>query len=225
MEAVKIDTNMEAELARKGEMMVREAQGITITCQDDYERGSAILKDIKTRAKQVKDYWKGPKAAAQAAHKEIVAKEAQMLKLLQDAESLIKKAMQDYNADIERKRREAEEAARQAREAEMKRLEANAALARQQGDDDTADILMDMAEEVPIRLTATEAAPTAQGVSVRKTWKARVTDEKLVPAYHEGCELRQINMSALNALARWSKGKAQIPGVEFYEASTMSVRT
>jgi len=71
-----------------------------------------------------------------------------------------------------------------------------------------------------------QAQPTAaaRGVSVRKTWKARVTDPKLVPAYFDGYELREINMTALNGLARQYEGGLNIPGVEFYRDETLSVR-
>jgi hypothetical protein len=65
---------------------------------------------------------------------------------------------------------------------------------------------------------------TPKGVSVRTTWKARVTDPKLVPAYFDGYELREINMTALNGLARQYEGGLDIPGVEFYMDETLSVR-
>lgn len=225
MEAIKTDAMMEQKLEQGGALMVKTARELTITTHEDYDKGTDYLKEVKTRIKAVKEYWKGPKAAADAAHKELVAKETQMLKPLQEAESIIKKAMLAYTTEVERKRREAEEAARKAREAEVRRLEAIAAKAEAQGDTDTAEIMRDMAEEVPIGEIAAAAAPTAKGVSVRTTWKARVVDTKAVPAYFEGMELREINMTALNNIAKWRNGEAQIPGVEFYRDSTMSVRT
>ena len=225
MDAIKTDTMMEQKLEQGGALMVKTARELTITTHEDYDKGTDYLKEVKTRIKAVKEYWKGPKEAANAAHKELVAKETQMLKPLQEAESIIKKAMLAYTTEVERKRREAEEAARKAREAEVRRLEAIAAKAEEQGDTDTAEVMRDMAEEVPIGEIAAAAAPTAKGVSVRTTWKARVIDPKAVPAYFEGMELREINMTALNNIAKWRNGEAQIPGVEFYKDSTMSVRT
>ena len=225
MEAIKTDAMMEQKLEQGGALMVKTARELTISTHEDYDKGTDYLKEVKTRIKAVKEYWKGPKEAANAAHKELVAKETQMLKPLQEAESIIKKAMLAYTTEVERKRREAEEAARKAREEEVKRLEAIAAKAEAQGDTDTAEIMRDMAEEVPIGEIAAAAAPTAKGVSVRTTWKARVIDPKAVPAYFEGMELREINMTALNNIAKWRNGEAQIPGVEFYKDSTMSVRT
>jgi len=218
-----MDTTMEQELERSGALIVRNAEGLTITCNEDYERGNALLKDIKAKIKAVKDYWKEPKAAAQAAHKQLVAREATMLKPLETAENAIKKAMLTYTAEREKAAREAAEAARREREAEAQRLEAIAAQAEAQGDDDTAEIMRDMAEAVPVRAVDV-SAPSVKGTSVRKVWKARVTDEKLVPAYFDGYELREINMTMLNNLARWKEGQMEIPGVEFYQDSVMSVR-
>lgn len=223
MEAVKVN-DMEQELERSGAMMVKIADRLMITSNEDFEKGNAYLKDIKTRIKQVKDYWKEPKAAAQSAHKALCAREAQMLKPLENAESIIKKAMLDYTKAIEKARREAEEAAQREHEAEAKRLQALAAQAEEQGDKDTAEVIRDMAEAAPAP-TVTVAAPKAKGLSIRAQWRARVTDPKLVPAYFEGFELRTIKDSALNEVARLYEGKANIPGVEFYQDSVMSVRT
>ena len=44
-----------------------------------------------------------------------------------------------------------------------------------------------------------------------------------IPAYVNGMELRKINQSALDALARMSKGEANIPGVEFYQDTPESL--
>ena len=220
MEAVK--TNIEQEMEMASAMMVKTANGLTIKDNDDYQRGSDILKDIKTKIKAVKEYWKEPKAAAQAAHKQLVAREAQMLKPLEEAEGVIKKAMLAYDAEVKRKQREAEEAARRAQEEERARLAAIAEEAEKNGDADGAAFMREMMEEVEAPEVVTNA-PAAKGLSVRTTWKARVTDPKLVPAYFDGYELREINMTMLNNLARW-KNDAKIPGVEFYQESSMSVR-
>lgn len=199
--------------------MVKRVTGLTITNDAEYERGGDILKDIKARIKAVKDYWKAPKAAAQAAHKTLVNREKQMLKPLEEAEGTVKKTMLAYTTE---QRRIAEEAARKAREEEQARLAALAAQAEQQGDADSAAFMRDMMDAAePEQVQPTAAA---KGVSVRTTWKARVTDPKLVPAYFDGYELREINMTMLNNLAQWNKGRLDIPGVEFYRDSVMSVR-
>lgn len=214
-----INPTMEQRMEQEGALMVKRVTGLTITNDAEYERGGDILKDIKARIKAVKDYWKAPKAAAQAAHKTLVDREKQMLKPYEFAEAQIKKDMLAYTTE---QRRIAEEAARKAREEEQARLAALAAQAEQQGDADSAAFMRDMMDtEEPQQVQPTAAA---KGVSVRTTWKARVTDPKLVPAYFDGYELREINMTALNGLARQYKGGLNIPGVEFYQDETLSVR-
>ena len=160
MEAVKMDTTMEQELERSGALIVQNAKGLTITTNEDYERGNALLKDIKVKIKAVKDYWKEPKAAAQQAHKQLVAREGAMLKPLEAAESLIKRAMLEYTTAQEKAAREAAEAARRERESEARRLEVIAAQAEADGDMDTAEIMRDMAEAVPVA-EVVQAAPKA----------------------------------------------------------------
>lgn len=204
MEAIK--PTIEQQMEQEGALMVKRVTGLTITTDDDYSRGGDILKDIKTRIKAVKDYWKAPKAAAQAAHKTLVDREKQMLNPLKDAEATVKKTMLAYPTEQQRKRQE-----------EQARLAALAAQAEQQGDADGAEFMREMS-------AAVEPVQSTGGVSVHTTWKARVTDPKKVPAYFDGYELREINMTAMNGLARQYEGGLDIPGVEFYQDETLSVR-
>lgn len=204
MEAIK--PTIEQQMEQEGALMVKRVTQLTITNDDDYSRGGDILKDIKARIKAVKDYWKAPKAAAQAAHKTLVDREKQMLNPLEDAEATVKKTMLAYTTEQQRRRQE-----------EQARLAALAAQAEQQGDADGAAFMREMS-------AAVEPVQPTGGVSVRTTWKARVTDPKKIPAYFDGYELREINMTALNGLARQYEGGLDIPGVEFYMDSTMSVR-
>lgn len=204
MEAIK--PTIEQQMEQEGALMVKRVTGLTITNDEEYERGGDILKDIKARIKAVKDYWKAPKATAQAAHKTLVDREKQMLKPLEDAEGTVKKTMLAYTTE---QRRIAEE--------EQARLAALAAQAEQQGDADSAAFMREMS-------AAVEPVQPTGGVSVRTTWKARVTDPKNVPAYFDGYELLEINMTALNGLARQYEGGLDIPGVKFYRDETLSVR-
>lgn len=62
------------------------------------------------------------------------------------------------------------------------------------------------------------------GTHVRKVWKARIVDESKVPIYHGKMCIRDINMSLLNDIAKYSQGKEQIDGVEFYQEETVVIR-
>ena len=216
---------IEQQLEQSGRMAVQAAKELRVESQEDYEKGGGYLTGIKTRMKQIRDYWSGPKQAAQKAHKELVEREKQMLKPLEEAERIIKKTMLDYQTAVEKARREAEAEARRRQEEEAMRLVEQAAKAEEKGDDQAAAISMAMAEMVSEMPAAPAVeAPTAAGTSVRRAWKARVTDPAAVPAYFNGMEIRTISSSALNNIARMTKGTAQIPGVEFYQEASLGVR-
>lgn len=223
---IQTDSSVEAQLEQSGRLAVQSAKELKITCQEDYETAGKYLVGIKTRTKQIKDYWKGPKQAAQAAHKAVVDREKQMLQPLEEAERILKASMMQYQAAVEKARREAEEAARKRQQEEAARLLDEAIKKEDAGDEQGAAIGMAMAQMVDeMPAAAPVAAPTAAGTAVKKTWKARVIDPEAVPAYFNGIEIRSINMSALNNMAKMFKGTAQVPGVEFYQESSLSVRT
>lgn len=216
---------IEQKLQSSGKLMVEQARNMTISSHDDYEQAGKALVEIKTRMKQVKDYWKKPKADAAAAHKTICDREKEMLTPLTEAETIIKKAMVIYTAAVEKARREAEEAARKRQQEETDRLLAMALKAEEEGDDHGVAVNMAMAQMIDeMKPTQGIAKPSAAGTSIRKTWKARVLDPKAVPAYVNGIEIREIKMSALNDLAKMTNGTLEIPGVEFYQENTLAVR-
>ena len=219
------DLSVEAQMTVTGQALVKKAQEMRIVTAEEYEQAGVALRQIKEQANRVKDYWAGPKKAAQSAHKEIVEKEKAMLKFFADAEGYIKASMKVYLDAVERARREEAEAAKRRQEEEAMRLVEQAAAAEEAGDEQAAAVSMAMAQMVSdMAAPAAVEAPKAQGISARKTWKARVVDAEKVPAYFGGMEIRTVNLSALNGIAKMSKGTAQISGVEFYEDVTVSAR-
>ena len=220
------DKTLEHQLETSGQLTIKEAMSLNIESQKDYEQAGKFLVEIKTRAKQVKDYWAQPKTAAKNAHQTIVDREKAMLAPLMEAEKMVKNSMVNYQAAVERARRQAEEEARKRQQEEADRLLQQALDAQDSGNDQDAEINLAMAEMVDqMPAQSPIEAPKAVGTSVSKTWKARVVDEKAVPAYINGMMLRKVDMSALNNIAKMTKGTAEIPGVEFYQDMTISARS
>lgn len=214
----------EQQLISDGQLMVQEAHSLTIHTQEEYEAAAGVLTDIKTKIKAVKDYWASPKAAAAQAHKAICQRENEMIKPLMDAEAEIKHTMVAYQLEIEKARIAAEEEARKARQEEIDRELEKSIKAQEEGDENAADAHIMRAEMLEQVKPKTTPAPSAAGTSVRKEWKARVTDATLVPAYASGIEIREISMSALNKLAKLTEGRMTLPGVEFYQETSISTR-
>lgn len=217
---------LEEEVRNSVEVVRSTASGIEVVDDASYAKAAELLKAVAERRKQVQAYWKTPKEAASKAHKEIVAKEKDMLEPLSVAENHLKKAIGNYTLQVEARRRAEQAEQERLRAAERERLLAEAVKAEQSGDVvamETNLIMAEVVEDIKSAAPAT-ATPKTEGISVRKTWKARVVDDSKVPVVVGGVVVRPIDMGALNNFARMTKGSMDIPGVEFYEDATLAVR-
>ena len=111
-----------------------KVESIIIETEDDYGEAAEYGKRVKAQIKAVKDYWKPLKENAAKAHKEICAREKEMLAPLQEAESTLKGAMSSYLMEQEKKRLEQEERMRRLQEAEAERLLNEAVESERNGD-------------------------------------------------------------------------------------------
>lgn len=109
-------------------------------------------------------------------------------------------------------RANAEEKARLIKEAQEAERKAAAAAVRVEAKTEYAAAIT--APVVQVSAPAKQAGEVA-----RVTWKARVVDVSAVPR-----EYMIVNESALQAMARATKGAIRVPGVEFYAESSLSVR-
>lgn len=218
---------METQLAIIGSSTVNRARALVVNDEVGFNDAAEFLRQLKSTEKSVKDYWSPIKTKAKAAHQEIVNKEKAMLMPISQAEMIVKQTMGMYQRRIEDERRCAEAEAQKRQQEERDRLLAEAIKAEEKGDDAEASTNVAMAELVEDMAPAVTAAPAAKaaGISMRKSWKAKVTDAAKVPVAANGIEIRPINMAALNNIARLTKGTAEIPGVEFFEDTTISART
>lgn len=200
------------ELEARNELLKCPVGDITVTDQASYEAAGRLLVEIATVKKNIKACFAEPKKKAQEAHKAICTLENELVAKASGPETAIRQEMERWYAaeqkriaaERERQRQEAEQAARLAAEAEAA------------GDTETA---MEAVALAAITESTVTAAPKAAGVTMRKVWEAVVTDKSKVPL-----EYMEVNMSALNAIAKATKGSINIPGVEFVEKLASSVR-
>ena len=213
------------QLQQETNLAIIKASELAITNNKDFELAGAMLVELKTYAKRVEEYWAEPKKSAHKAWKDICAKEKAFLEPLSKAEKTIKDKMGQYQREQEAKERAIREELERRQREEAERLLREAEEKEAAGDILGADLAMAQAElmeqSAPV---AAIQQPNAAGVSSRKVWKARVTDESQVPVEVAGITIRPVDLSALNNLAKATKGKAKIAGVEFYEDYIMSAR-
>jgi hypothetical protein len=213
------------QLQQETNLAITKASELAITNNQDFELAGSMLVELKTYAKRVEEYWAEPKKSAHKAWKDICDREKAMLDPLNKAEKLIKGKMAEYQREQEAKERAIREELERRQREEAERLLKEAQEKEASGDILGADLALAQAELMESAApVATIQQASAAGVSSRKVWKARVVDESLVPIEVAGVVIRPVDLSALNNLAKATKGKAKIPGVEFYEDYIMSAR-
>lgn len=202
------------------------ADALKVTNDEEYQDAAEFLKTLKDQAGKVTDFFKPLKDAAHKAHKEVCDREKMMLAPLTKAESVIKKAVGNYLAEQERKRKAAEERARQAAKAEADRLLAEAAALENEGKVEEATAAMEEAEIIDSATIAIPIVPTAKvkGVSSSKDWEIVGINDAKVPVTIAGTVIRPVDNKAIMRLIRASKGTIQIPGVTYKEVMKISAR-
>ena len=217
----------EKELTREVTNIERKAEDFIIETENDYTLACEFGRALKAKTAEVKAFFKPMKDSAYQAHKAVCDRENAMLKPLLNAEKTIKASCTGYLREQERKRREAEEAARRAIEAERERMLKEAAEAEAAGNKAKAEealkeaIIMDDAKNVSM---APAINPKVEGTSVKKDWEICGIDEAKVPVEFNGVVLRKIDEAAIMKLIRASKGTIIIPGVKYRETANIGFR-
>lgn len=236
--------NNEGELRVSAQCAMETASKTIVRSDDDYRAAATARKEIKDVANKIKEYWAPKKDQAFQLHKSLVAAEKEMLQPLEKADKEIDSRMSDYRKEIERQRQEAERERKKAEEEARKAIEeacrkkeeaqrlADEAASKEELDDEDVEILLMAQQEASEAASVIPAYQPAvmpevakvDGVSVRKTWKARIVDDEIVPVSLAGMIIRPVDQSALNRLAVMSKGNLKCPGVEFYQEENTQIR-
>ena len=225
---------------------------------DEYRAPTDWLKEAESILKsKVLGYTKDQERIAQEAQRkadelarqerakleaEARAQQAEAIRLAQDqakaqaeqrqAEAAARQAQIDAQRAAEEGNLTAQRAAQAAIEqAEQARLKAEQENAAARAAQEQAQEKAEAAEMTALVTTAPTAQAPAKlsGVSMSKSWKARVTDKKALLKYiaehaDECADWVDIKMTPLNGLAKALKQNMQIPGVEAYPDSIVSAR-
>ena len=221
---VNINTKQEQQKAADVPALCKKAD-IAIHNQDDYNTASDVLKEVKSRYKELDTQRKNITKPLDDAKKAVMELFRQPLDLLGKAESKIKSLMIGYTAEQEKKAREEQEKLQKLAEAEAererKKLEAKIERAKASGKEEKVEELEMQKEaiipmDVPV-VTANIEQP--KGISYKEKWTAEVVDFKALPD-----EYKLPNQQALDKVAQATKGSLSIPGVKFNMEKVSSVR-
>lgn len=209
--------------------MATDVRAIVVECETTHGAALGWLKKIAEATRRVEALFAPAKKAAHAAHKAIVAAEAELLSPLAEARATLTRAVGVYEADqwriADEERRRLESVARQ-REEERRLMDAVAA--DQAGDAALAAEIMDEAPAPSPIVRVEPRVAKVSGVASVERWHAEVADKAALVAYvaahPEWLSLVEPNAAGLNALARSQRGELRIPGVRAVSERSVSVR-
>jgi hypothetical protein len=226
---------------------IESSEAKAIEVADDLGLASAgeALRRIKTVSKNLEATRTAMKAPVLDAGRQIDAFFKAPAGQLADAEGVLKKRISAYTAEQERKRREAEEAARRERErlereqrererAERERLAAAEEAARLAAEASPMDDAPAVAEPEPIPAPAPEPVvipevAKVKGISTRQVAKARVVSivdvvRAAAAGNPDALTILTVDGPALSFLVRKLGKDLAIPGVEVFEETIVAAR-
>jgi hypothetical protein len=205
--------------------MRKYAETLVINDDASMQIAGENLKKIKAAIKITEEKFEPSVSAAHKAWKTICGLRSSITDELSTIEKRIKFAMlgyQDKVAENQRiKQAELDAAARREEEKKKADLESRADRWEERGNTEKADALRDVATTVTVApKVVAPAFNKVSGVHTRDNWVAVITDEKQIPR-----DYLVPNMTALNALAKATKGAMVISGVKFVNEKSISSRS
>ena len=212
-------------VSRKSTELTEQAQLIEVVDQKTQEMASEVLLAIAGMRKEIADTFKPMKDAAYKAHKTICDQERALDNPLLDAERTLKNRIGGFVQEQQRLARAAEEEQRRAEreraEEEARRVAEEQALDQAidleaRGNTEAAEaVLQNPAPVAPRYVAPAPIAPAVaqvKGVTTRMEWDFKIVDIAKIPR-----EYLMVNEIAIRNLGKNTKGRINIPGVEFFE--------
>lgn len=218
------------ELEQRVKTLGDEARAFEVVDQVTYDFAVERLKGVVALRNEIVEHHAEMKRRTHQAWQAVLAAEKKLLDPVADAERVYKRHIGDYETEqrrIEAERlalaeAEAQRIAAEQREREIEQAEAAGA--------DPEEVAAICAEPLPVVAPA-PPRPTFQraaGVSTASNWKGQCfSPALLVKAIADGkanINLVSANETAINALARATRGTLQVPGIRFFNEPTVRTR-
>lgn len=220
------------QITEKAIVLAQEAQSLVVRDQQSANRAAELILAGKEIVKKIRDYFAPMKKAADEAKRKLLDAEKAELQKVEPYVEKLQHSLAAWRLEQERKRREAEEAARRA-ELERKRLEEEllrkAEEARRleeekkrvEGEEAARKAREELERKALEEAAAKEAQiipppvvpekPKTDGLTLRENWTFEIVDESQIPREYLVPDLAKIRKVVM-AL----KNKTNIPGVRVF---------
>jgi hypothetical protein len=222
--------NETTDLERRTATLADEARSLVISDQQTYELAAERLRGVVGLRAEIIEHHREMKQRSHQAWQAVIAAEKKLLDPVAEAERAYKYNIGAY--EFEQRRLEEETRARAEAEANARAMadrEREIELAEAAGAD-AHEVAAICAEPLPL-VVQEQPPPTfrrAAGVSTAHNWKGEcVSLAQLLKAIVRGeasPTLVAADQSAINALARATRGTLAIPGIRFYDETKVRAR-
>ena len=207
--------------------LVEQYESFSVTNAEECQKAADVLREAKNSVKALEDRRKAITQPLDTAKKSVMNLFRPATDALSRLEKILKPKIANYYAEEERKRKAAEAEAEARARKERERLEKRAEAARDKGDVEKAENLeVQAATTVATAPATTEAKAT--GVSVRKIWKAKVTDPvalcKEIAAGNIPPTVLDFKQAELNKIASTWQNNREFQGLTIYPENSVASR-
>lgn len=183
-----------------------------------------IIKDIRKQKERIIEYWKNTKESAKKVYQAISNKEKEMLEVCENSEKLLKEKILTYKQKQEKRQKKLIAQAENSRKNQLKNILAETPELEKQGKCEEAERKLAESEK-PKRINLSlDLFSKENKITTQKRWKCKVTDNKSVPCFFDGIEIREINTKKLLEV-RKKTPEVTISGVEFYTEENLIIRS
>lgn len=204
---------------------IEEVSDNVVICDDESLKFTfEIIKAIRKQKERIIEYWKNTKESAKKAYQAISNKEKEMLEICENSEKLLKEKILTYNQRQEKRQKELIGRAEDSRKNQFKNILAEASELEKQGKYKEAERKLAESEKLKRINLSLDLFSKENKITTQKRWKCKVTDNKSVPCFFDGIEIREINTKKLLEV-RKKDPEVTIPGVEFYTEENLIIRS
>ena len=211
------------EIKKKSSDIQNFSENAVVQNRYDLEEALEMLKTIKKHRTMIADYWKEAKESAKKTYQNIVSKERQMLDICEKCEADLKDKILKY--DTLRKFHESKllKEADRDRMFEVQELLEEAKVFQEKGDLPKAEEKFKLAEKLAHIKIDFDKEKYLKGLLFQERTKCEIVDNKLVPTFFEGVELREINTKKILDI-KHKNPEIDIPGIKFYKEKSVAIR-
>ena len=213
----------EMEIKKRSSDIQNLSENAVVQNRNDLEDALEMLKTIKKHKTMIADYWKEAKESAKKTYQNIVSKERQMLDICERCETELKDKVLKYDMLKKSYENKLLREANRDKFVEVQKLLEEAEALQRKGDLPKAEEKFKLAKKLNNMRISFDKEKYLKGLLFQERTKCEIVDNKLVPSFFKGLEIREVNTKKILEIKR-ENPEIDIPGIKFYKEKSVAIR-